>query len=346
MKGFLILLKRELKAITKEKTIMFAVMIQFVIASLSSILLVGIMAFYDPSSISENANAKIRVGVVEAVSTPMPSFLVTKGIRTQAYPTMTAAESAFKQGRIDSIMYIPQASAGVTNIKLVLPELDTQQTVVMMLLQEPLKQYENYLRQTNGIVLNYNDIKGKSSNTFEFLYSIIIPVLMLFPALIAGSIIIDTISEEFENKTFETLLAAPLSLRQIFSAKLAAAVITAVVQVVLWTLLLRANGMIVMNPLVVIFIALSASAAIAFVAAFVALYFKDRERAQFGYSILLVIMVAACSFIGLSPLNLITRTASGAQSAGWPVLAAYFLLIAALGFIFFKFSPKLVFNKR
>jgi ABC-2 type transport system permease protein len=345
MKQFLILLKRELKAITKEKTIMFAVMIQFVIASLSSILLVGIMAFYDPSSISENANARIRLGLVEDVSTPMSSFLATKGIRVQSYSAMSAAESAFKQGRIDTIMYVPRDTAGVTDMKLVLPEMDTQQTVIMMLLQEPLKLYENYLRQTHGVNLNYTDIKGMSSNTWEFLYSIIVPVLMLFPALIAGSIIIDTISEEFENKTFETLLAAPLSLRQIFSAKLAAAIITAVIQIVLWTLLLRANGMIVMNPLVVIFIALSASAAIAFVAAMVALYFKDRERAQFGYSILLVILVAACSFIGLSPLNLITRTASGAQSAGLPVLAAYFLLIAALGFIFFKFSPKLVFKK-
>ena len=46
MSGFLALLKRELRSITKEKTIMFAIIVQFFIASLSSIIMVGIMAFW------------------------------------------------------------------------------------------------------------------------------------------------------------------------------------------------------------------------------------------------------------------------------------------------------------
>ena len=65
MKEYLTLVKRELKSITKEKTIMFAILIQFFIASFSSIILVGIMAFYDPSSISENSRTNITMGVVE-----------------------------------------------------------------------------------------------------------------------------------------------------------------------------------------------------------------------------------------------------------------------------------------
>ena len=44
MNRYLALLKRELKSITKEKTIMFAIIVQFFIASFSSIILVGIMA--------------------------------------------------------------------------------------------------------------------------------------------------------------------------------------------------------------------------------------------------------------------------------------------------------------
>ena len=40
MSGFLALLKRELRSITKEKTIMFAIIVQFFIASFSSIILV------------------------------------------------------------------------------------------------------------------------------------------------------------------------------------------------------------------------------------------------------------------------------------------------------------------
>jgi ABC-2 type transport system permease protein len=243
------------------------------------------------------------------------------------------------------VMRIPEARSGVTDMQLILPKLDTTQTVVLMTLQEPLKQYENYLRESNGIQIDYDRLSGKPGNSFEFLYSLIIPILMLFPALIAGSIIIDTISEEFENKTFETLLASPVSLKQIFSAKVAAAVVTAVGQVVLWVFLLRVNGTVIANPLVVVLIAVTAAALIAFIAAFVALYFKDRERSQFVYSMVLVVVVAGSTFIGLSPVNLITRLASGAGHYNFLSIVVYPVLLAAVILAFFRYSRRLVYRK-
>jgi ABC-type transport system involved in multi-copper enzyme maturation permease subunit len=304
------------------------------------------MAFYDPSSISQNTNAHIRLGLVQETNSPMPAYLADKGIRVKAFTDMPSAKAAFQAGKVDAVMQIPSARSGVVDMQLVLPVLDTSQTVVLMMLQDPLKEYENYLRQTDGIQVNYQNLSGKSSNSYEFLYSLIIPILMLFPALIAGSIIIDTISEEFENKTFETLLASPVSLKQIFSAKVAAAVLTAAGQVVLWVLLLRANGTIIINPAMVILIALAVAAVIAFIAAFVALYFKDRERSQFIYSMVLVVVVAGSTFIGLSPVNLITRLASGSGHYNLLAIAAYPVLLAVLGLVFFKYSKKLVYKKR
>ena len=47
MREFLILVRRELKAVRKEKTILFAVFIQLFIASFSSVMLIGVMSFYD-----------------------------------------------------------------------------------------------------------------------------------------------------------------------------------------------------------------------------------------------------------------------------------------------------------
>ena len=44
MSRFISLVKRELRSITNEKTIMFAIVVQFLIASFYSIILVGIMA--------------------------------------------------------------------------------------------------------------------------------------------------------------------------------------------------------------------------------------------------------------------------------------------------------------
>jgi len=346
VKNFLILLGRELKAVTREKTIMFAILIQFVIASLSSIILVGIMAFYDPASISQNTQASVRVGLIEADNTPMAAILDKQGARVIHFADMSTAHRAFNAGAVDCLMQIPSPRSGIVDMQLVLPELDTTQTIVLMMLQEPLKEYENYLREGNGIQVKYDQIPGKSGNTFEFLYSIIIPILMLFPALIAGSVIIDTISEEFENKTFETLFAAPVSLRQIFSAKVAAAVLTAVGQVILWVFLLRLNGTVISNPVTVVALAVISAALIAFIAAFVALYFKDRERSQFIYSIVLVAVVAGSAFVGFSPLGLITGLASGAGNQNLTAVVLYPLILAALAFIFFKSSKKLMMMKK
>lgn len=346
MKNFRVLLGRELKSIGREKTIMFAIMIQFVIASLSSILMVGIMAFYDPSSISANTNAHVRLGLVQEVTSPLPNYLMQKGVRVKSFGDMTSAKAAFQAGQVDAVMRVPDPQNGVVNVQLVLPQLDTSQTVILMLLQDPLKKYENYLRGENGIQLNYTGLNGKSGNSFEFLYSIIVPILMLFPALIAGSIIIDTICEEFENKTFETLMASPVSLKQIFSAKVASAVVVAAAQVVLWVGLLRLNGTLVFNPLIVILIAVCAAAVIALIAAFVAIYFKDRERSQFIYSMVLVAVVAGSTFAGLSPITLITRLASNTGSINYLPVILYPVLLAVFALIFFTFSKKLVYRKK
>jgi ABC-type Na+ efflux pump permease subunit len=220
--------------------------------------------------------------------------------------------------------------------------MDTQKTVIMMMLQEPLKEYENYLRRQNGVTTEYTDLGGKSSNTWEFLYSIIIPILMLFPALIAGSIMIDSVSEEFENKTFDTLMASPVSLHQIFSAKVAAAIITSVIQVMLWTFLLRLNGLLIQNPLLVILISVLTASVISFMAALVALFFKDRERAQFVYSIILIILVSGTYFGGLSPISLITLAASGSPNVNWMNIGMLLILISILSSSLFISSNKLV----
>jgi ABC-2 type transport system permease protein len=343
--NFGVLLKRELKAITREKTIMFSIMIQFVIASLSSILLIGLMAFYDPSSISDNTNAHISIGLVQESSNPMPVYLAQKGIRVKNYADMESAKAAFKSGRVDTVMKIPAQQSGLVDMQLVLPQLDTAQTVVLMSLQEPLKKYENYLREANGITVKYDNLRGKSSNSWEFMYSLIIPILMLFPALITGSIIIDAIAEEFENKTFETLLASPVSLKQIFGAKISAAVLTAIGQIILWVLLLRFNGTVIANAGAVVMISVMAAASIALIAGFVALYFRDRERSQFIYSMILVVIVAGGTFLGFSPINLIMRLAAGSGQINIFSIAVYPLVPGILGLAFFRLNKKLVYKK-
>jgi ABC-2 type transport system permease protein len=349
MSGFLALLKRELRSITREKTIMFAIIVQFFIASFSSIILVGIMAFYDPSSISENTHIHIRAGVVmtgEGDWSPLLQYMSDSNIRIVPYFLKSDAEEAFSRGRIDTIMLLPENSNGVVDIELIMPELDSKKTVVFMLLDEPLKRYENYLRESSGVDLHYNNDGGEPNTTHEFLYSLIVPILILFPALIAGSIVIDTVSEEFENKTFDTLAAAPVSLAQVIMSKMSAAVITSAVQVALWVGLLRLNGIVVQNAGLVVTLGILIAAVISVVTGIMALYFKDRERTQFVYSIVLVALIGGSFFLNPSPFGLITRLATGDPALGILQVALYAIPLIVAGTLFFKVSRRLVLSQR
>ena len=169
---------------------------------------------------------------------------------------------------------------------------------------------------------------------------------MLFPALIAGSIVIDTVSEEFENKTFDTLSAAPVSLGQVVMSKMSAAIITAAIQVVVWVGLLRLNDIVIQNSALVVLMAVIIAVAISTVTAIMALYFKDRERTQFVYSIVLVALIGGSYFLNPSPFGLITRLATGDPNLGIFNVALYAIPLIAIGLVFLKVSRRLVLSSR
>lgn len=346
MSEYFALLKRELRSVVRERTIVFAIAVQFFIASFSSVVLIGIMAFYDPTSIADNTRVQVRVGVVGDLNSPMVGYLREAGVGVDRYRNLDRAEAAFRGGNVDAVMFVPEARTGVVDMKLIVPEWDVKKTVVLMVLDGPLKRYENYLREANGVRLEYAASRGQSSTTYEFLYSIIIPILVLFPALIAGSMTIDAVSEELENKTFDTLMAAPVSLGQVFASKITAAVITAGVQVAMWAGLLRINNLVIHNLGAVLTLAVVMAATVSVGTAIISLYFKDRERAQFVYSILLIAVAGGSSFLNPSPFGLITRLAAGDPNIGGGWVLLYALPLLAIGGAFLATSRRLALARR
>ncbi len=346
MKAFLSMVIREFKSVKKEKTILFAIMIQFFIASFSSILVVGLMTFYDPDSIGYNGNIRVHVGVIGDSRDPFFSFLRGRNVRSIPFGSVSEAEQAFRSGDIDTIVYLPESQADIIEMKLVLPDMDSRATVALMVLKGPLKRYENYLRQQRGVEIRYSDIGGKPATTHEFLYTVIIPMLMLFPAFVAGSMIIDSISEEIEQKTLTTLLAAPVSLNRVLTAKMVAAVIIASVQCVLWSLLLRLNNFAINNLLYVLLFSVIISAIVAVSSMLIALLFRDRERSQFVFSIIIVVALGIGFFLDPTPFGMIARLASGDVLLDPGHILIYLvplmLLVGAFPFISKRVTHKLV----
>jgi ABC-type Na+ efflux pump permease subunit len=341
MGAFRAIVDKEIRAIARERTIMLAIIIQLIIASLSSVILFGLMSYYDPTTIGQNTAVPVKIGVIGDGNSPLVSYMEHAHVRVILYDSPDSAQADFAGGQIDAIVYVPPAGAGVTEMKLILPQSDTKSTVIMMVLQNPLKQFENYLRETNGIEVHYQDVKGKPSTSWEFQYSFIIPLLMLFPAFIAGSIMIDTLSEEFENKTMDTLLSTPVSLNTMIGAKLVAAEFIAVVQCVLWSILLSFNHIYIQNVLAVLLLAAIISAFVAAGSALISLYFKDRERSQFLYSILLITVASLSYLVNPSPISMMARLATGDLNVGAFDVVIYLLPLAALLALLFAGTRRL-----
>ncbi|MFN8597875.1 MAG: ABC transporter permease [Anaerolineae bacterium] len=335
------MVKKELRSVSREKTIMIAIGIQLFIASFSSVVLVGLLSFYDPEAISANVRATIRVGVLGDPNSTLYLYLRTRNIRTVFFDDVDRAESAFESGGIDAIISIPANQTGLTEMKLVLPKSETRSAVILLLLKEPLKQFENDLRARGGATLNYTGLGGQPSTTFEFLYTVIVPVLMFFPAFVAGSMAVDSIAEEMENQTLDTLRAGPVSVNSIFGAKIVAALVLALIQCVAWLGLLRLNQIQIQNGLLVLVVALLIAALNAIGSALIAVALRDRERAQFVYSIALLGTVAVSTLLNLSPIGLLNRLATGDAFTGLTEVLIYGVIVLALLFVFFRATRRL-----
>lgn len=339
---FLAVVKRELSSVLRDRTILIAILLQLFIASFSSALLLGMLSLYDADTILRESGASIKIGVVDATDDPLDDFLADRGLTVIPFVTLTQAESAFYEGEISAIVDTPQDANGLTEIKLYVPDSDTRSSLIRVAIQEPLKQYENYLRSQKGVEIHYTDLQGEPSTSFEFVYSVLLPILMFFPAFVAGSLSIDSLTEEFENNTVQTLLSAPLTVNGMVSAKIVSVLILSILQCGAWLVLLKWNGTAIQNMGWIFLLALIVSGITSTSAALAALLLKDRERSQFIYALMLLAGVAMSNLLNLSPITTLSRLAIGDHFiSGWHV-ALFALFLTGLYLLLWKVSRRIV----
>lgn len=337
---FLALVRKEIGSVIRDRTILIAILIQLFIASFSSALLLGMLTLYDPDTLAQFGGRGITIGVTE--ENQLDKFMAARGLTVISFASLPDAEAAFFQGQVNAIVDIPQNIEGLTEIQLYLPDSDTASSLIRMVIQEPLKQYENFLREQKGIEVRYTDLKGKPSTSFEFVYSVLLPMLMFFPAFVAGSMTIDSLTEEIENNTLQTLLSAPLTVNGMIGAKISSSVILAFLQCGAWMALLKLNGIAIQNTGWILTLALAVAGITSTAAALGAILLQDRERSQFIYSLMLLTGVAVSTLINLSPITTLSRLAIGDYyTNGWNV-AIFIAFLAGLYTLLSKVSRRLV----
>ncbi|HXD08741.1 MAG TPA: ABC transporter permease [Anaerolineales bacterium] len=339
---FLAVVKKELASVIRDRTIVISILLQLFIASFSSGLLLGMLSLYDADTILQFSGARIKIGIVASPDDTLKTLISKRGLQILQYDTLSNAQAAYYRGEVLAIVDTPQAANGLTEIKLYLPEADAVGSLVRLVIQEPLKQYENVLRTQKGINVRYTDLQGKPATSFEFVYSVIIPLLMFFPTFVSGSMTADSITEEVENNTLQTLLSAPLTVNGLVGAKIISSVILSVLQCIAWLTLLRWNGVAIQNTGWILLLAVIVAGATSVAAAFSAVLLKDRERSQFIYSLMLLAGAAMSTLLNLSPIITLSRLAIGdPYTGGWNVLI-FAVLLAGLYLALSKISRKLI----
>jgi hypothetical protein len=243
------------------------------------------MTFYDPNSIAWST-VGTRVGVVGGAGTPVLQYLEDRKVGVRSFPNLSTAKAAFQTGQIDAILLIPEDTPGPVTMELMLPKSEVERTVITVMLDEPLKR--------------------------------------------------------FENKTIYTLISTPISASQVFAAKVSAAVAAAIVQVIICTALLSWNGIVINRLSLVLILTLSYIVSISFGGAIIATFFKDRQRSQFIYSLIIIVAGSVSCFLKPSPLELLTKLSAGAPNVSLIGFVIYIALAIAVGLIFFCLSERLM----
>jgi hypothetical protein len=300
------------------------------------------LSLYDSDTIMKFGGAGIKIGMVGAANNPLETFVSKRGLIVVPYATLAEAETEFFQNKVSAIVFVPEGMTDTVEIKLYLPDNDAVSSIIRMVIQEPLKQYENYLRAQNGIKVRYADLKGKPSTSFEFVYSVLLPMLMFFPAFVSGSMSVDSLTEEVENNTLPTLLSAPLSINGMIGAKITSSVIISIVQCTAWLTLLQLNGIAIQNVGWILLLALIVAGITSTSAMLGAVLLKDRERSQFIYSLSLLAMTVVSALLNISPITTLSRLAIGdAYTSGWSVML-FAAFLAGLYFLLLKLSRRLM----
>ncbi|HIH43852.1 MAG TPA: ABC transporter permease [Candidatus Methanoperedenaceae archaeon] len=306
----LVVARKEWGSLLRERTLILAIIIQLFMASFSSFVVVGLTTFYEPEAVGFHTE-RVGAGVVGNTS-----FFDNY---TRHYGSLEKAYGDFYSGRIHAILTVPDtlpSGPEVIYIDMYLPKSDVRGTMAAMKLKEPLSDFESHARAGRGLVPTTIYVEGeppaKISLFFEFLYGVVIPLLVITPVMISGGLIIDTISEEYERKTVDLLLVSPLSMSDIANGKIIAATLIAPAQVGIWLALVSMNGVQVYSIPYLLWLSLILTLLIVILGACVAMHYRERASSQYVFSQMLVVLFLLGAAVPDAPLNLIVTMASGA----------------------------------
>jgi len=344
-----IIAKKEFRGLFNERTILLAVLLQLFIAMFSSFLMVGLTSMYDPSSLSKYSRYKYNIAYAGNDSAVLGYLENSPDFRV--YPMdLSTGVASLKERKLSAVIYVPDTSPSADEpVKITLYTLtnDLQSAIVDVKLKDIFLKYEKDLRQIRVHRLSEQPIPIQVPKTtgggdfYEFVYGLLIPLLVFMPAIIASALVIDLITEEYQHETLETLISTPITFSEMVWGKVLACELLVPIQAGAWLLLLMVNGIAIENAGLILLQVVVTSLILILLGALTALHYRERTAAQFIFSTALVVVILFVLALPSNPLNLLTRLAVGtAGPEQWLVLAATGVIILILGFLTQKYAER------
>jgi ABC-type Na+ efflux pump permease subunit len=314
--------KRALASLSREKTIVLAVLIQLFIAAFSSFLVVGLTSLYDPSAVDDSQGIEVAV-TGEAEADLLAAARETEGIRTSSYGSRADAMAAFDRGEVNAVVSTIKTatdSGRRIDVTAAVPAESLRTTLIVNQLRELLVELERLERGERAAYLEFQpvDVPAETDDGgdyFTFTHTILIPLLLFLPPFISGSIAVDSLTEEIEQGTLELLRVAPLSLVDIVDGKAAAMIVLAPVQAAIWIALLWINGIAISNAAWLLALVTAFATITVVVGLLLGLATAKRRQAQLLYSLLVLVLFGATLALPEHPAATVARLSVDSATA-------------------------------
>jgi ABC-2 type transport system permease protein len=336
-----IIAKKEFRGLFSERTILLAVLLQLFIALFSSFLMVGLTSMYDPSSLSKYSRFRYNVAYAGNDSQVLDYLTASKDFRVYRM-NLSEAVASLKERKLSAVIWVPDTRPDAQDpVKITLYTLqnDLQAAIVDVKLKDIFLKYETDLREIRADRLHDQPVpisipKSSGGDFYEFVYGLLIPLLVFMPAIIASALVIDLLTEEYQHETLETLISTPVTFTEVVWGKVLACELMVPVQAGAWILLLMINGIAIGNAGLILIQVSVTSLILILLGTLTALHYRERTAAQFIFSTALVVVMLLALALPNNPLNLITRLAIGAAGIEqWVVLGVTCVIIIVLGYL-------------
>ncbi|HOT03268.1 MAG TPA: ABC transporter permease [Methanolinea sp.] len=344
-----LVMKKDLRGLGRERTIVLAILLQLFVALFSSFLMVGLTSMYDPSSLARFSGVKYPVAYVGEPSDL--DELLKKSGQFRVYPMdLSTAVAALGERKLSAVIHVPPTQKDADDpVKITLYSIqnDIQSTIVNVKLKDVFLDYEEELRRVRSERLDLIPVplefpESRSGPGFyEFIYGLLIPLLLFMPAVISAALIIDLITEEYQHHTLETLLSTPMTMAEVVWGKITACILIVPLQAGSWLLLLTLNRIPIAHIPQILAQVLSFSLVLVLIGALTALYYRERTAAQFIFSTAVVVLMLIVLAFPHNPLNLIALLATGSPvPKQWSILGGTLILCGLLGILTQLYSEK------